>query len=216
MLPVIWWWFCGESFLSANVRLPAEVLVVEGWIGREGVRAAASEFERGGYRYVVTSGGSATGWEDERESYAVMAEQELLQAGIPEKEIIVATPSQTETERTFTSAVAVWRALQSKGIYPKKINVFTLGAHARRSRVVFTKLNLPETQVGVISWSPPKERAGPWWRSSQRAKEMIAESAGYLFEVLCNSGRSSNSPKGDGLLNFAENQKGPPPGVASP
>ena len=44
-------------FLSLTERRPAEILVVEGWIGRDGVRAAATEFERGVYRYVVTSGG---------------------------------------------------------------------------------------------------------------------------------------------------------------
>jgi hypothetical protein len=39
-------------------RLPAEILVVEGWIGRDGVRAPAAEFEQSGYQYVVATGGS--------------------------------------------------------------------------------------------------------------------------------------------------------------
>ena len=40
-LPVVWWLYEGESFLSENRRLPAaKILVVEGWIGPEGVRAA--------------------------------------------------------------------------------------------------------------------------------------------------------------------------------
>jgi uncharacterized SAM-binding protein YcdF (DUF218 family) len=207
LLPVVWWWFCGESFLSANARLPAEVLVVEGWIGRQGVRAAAQEFERGGYRYIVTSGGPASGWEDERESYAVMAQQELLQTGIPEEKIIVATTSETENERTFESAAAVWRALRAKGIHPKSVNVFTLGAHARRSRIVFAKVNSPEIEVGVVSWTPQEDQGGPWWRSSQRAKELIAESAGYLFEVLSNSGRHSNSPNSDGPGSLTKDRK---------
>ena len=38
---LIAWLFWGESFLSATRRVPAECLVVEGWIGLDGVRAAA-------------------------------------------------------------------------------------------------------------------------------------------------------------------------------
>ena len=44
------WFNYGELFLALTHRLPAEVLVVEGWIGREGVRAAVDEFERGSYQ----------------------------------------------------------------------------------------------------------------------------------------------------------------------
>jgi hypothetical protein len=36
-----------------------------------------------------------------------------------------------------------------------------------------------------------------WWQSSERAKELLIESAGYLYEVLFNSGRSSNTPFDD-------------------
>jgi hypothetical protein len=161
------------------------------------------EFERGPYQYIVTSGGLPVDrWQDQRESYAVMAHRELIQSGIPESKIIVATVSDTKRKRTFESAVAVWRALQARGIRPKKINVFTWGPHARRSRLVFAKVNLPETQVGVIGWSPPDDESGPWWRSSERAKELIEETAGYFFEALFNSGRLSNSPGNGGSPKF--------------
>ena len=49
---MIWLCMYGESFFSLTRRLPAEVLVVEGWIGEEGIRAAAAEFERGGLCYI--------------------------------------------------------------------------------------------------------------------------------------------------------------------
>jgi len=55
------WWFRGEALLSLTERQPAEVLVVEGWIGLEGVHAAAIEFAQGGYRQVVATGGADIG-----------------------------------------------------------------------------------------------------------------------------------------------------------
>lgn len=196
VIPVAWWSRCGESFLSLTSRLPAEILVVEGWIGRAGVRAAAAEFEQGGYQYVVATGGLTTnkGWDVAGWSYAEGAEHELIRAGVAQDRIIVAPARNTERQRTYESAVAVRRALRSRDIHPNNLNVFTLGPHARRSRLVFAKVYQPAAQVGVIGWTPSAEENVPWWQSSDRARELLAETAGYVYEALLNSGRSSDLP----------------------
>jgi hypothetical protein len=193
-IPVVWWWSRGESFLSLTRRLPAEVLVVEGWIGRDGLRGAAAEFAQGGYQYVVASGGlTSDRWEERRSTYAEIAEHYLIRYGLSRDKIIVA-PSRAENMRTIESAVAVWRALQAAGIHPKTVNVFTFGPHARRSRLVFAKVDGPGTDVGVIGWVPPGYVAVPWWRSSERARDLLEETTGYLYEALLNSGRSFTAP----------------------
>jgi len=188
-------WLCiyGESFFSLTRRVPAEVLVVEGWIGGEGVRAAAEEFGRSDYKYVVVTGGQT----DSRQSssnYAEIAARELTRSGIPEDKIVIAKTEGIERERTFKSAAAAWRALQNKGIHPKDINVLTLGPHARRSRLVYGKVFAPATHIGVIAWVPADYGSTPWWRSTRRTKCFLKEIVGYPFELLLNSGRISNSP----------------------
>jgi uncharacterized SAM-binding protein YcdF (DUF218 family) len=194
--PAVWCFCYGESFLSLTDRQPADVLVVEGWIGPEAIRAAAAEFQQRGYQYVVATGGMTSGerWEQSGWSYAEGAEHALFRSGVPPDKIIAAPARQTENQRTFENAVAVWRALQARGIHPKALNVFTLGPHARRSLSVFAKVCQPGTQVGVIGWVPPGDASTRWWQSSDRARELLAEAAGYLFESLFNSGRSTNSP----------------------
>jgi hypothetical protein len=198
LAPILWSFLAGESFLSHTQRLPAaEILVVEGWIGREGVRAAATEFREHGYKYVATSGGPTLGrWERERSNYAEMAGLELAELGVPGSKIIVAPCQDTETRRTFESAAAVLRALAAAHVQPKAVNVFTYGSHARRSRLVYAKVFDPGTDVGVITWKPTEYGSEPWWRSSQRAKELLSESAGYIFELLLNSGRLNNASSG--------------------
>jgi hypothetical protein len=196
--PILWSFLAGESFLSDTQRLPtAEILVVEGWIGREGVRAAATEFREHGYKYVTTSGGPSLGrWERERSSYAEMAGFELLASGVPRDKIIVAPSTNSERRRTFESAAAVLRALAAAHLQPKTLNVFTYGPHARRSRLVYAKVFGPETDVGVIAWKPPEYELEPWWGSSQRAKDLLSESVGYIFELFLNSGRLTNDTAG--------------------
>jgi hypothetical protein len=194
--PFLFWWFECEAFLSRTQRLPTEVLVVEGWIGKEGIQAAGAEFKQGGYRFIVTTGGLTNNrWDSHQWSYAEMAGEVLVHEGIPPDKVIVAYPKNTEGQRTFESAVAADGALQAKGLLPTTINLFTLNAHARRSRLIFAKVFQPGTRVGIISWAPPNYKAGPWWRSSDRAEDVIKETAGYFFELLLNSGRTSNSPR---------------------
>ena len=167
--------------------------MVEGWIGSEGVDAAATEFEQHGYQYVVATGGLSEKPRD-RSNYAEIAEQELIRSGVSVDRIIVAPTGQIERQRTFESAVAAWQALQRRGIAPHLLNVFTLGPHARRSRLVYEKVYSPGTQVGVIAWVPSRYAAEPWWLSRGQAKCLLKETIGYPFEALLNSGRSSNSP----------------------
>lgn len=189
------WVNSGEQFLELTKRLPANVLVVEGWIGREGIRAAVAEFKGSGYRYIVASGGLTSGpWEDQLSSYAKMAADEMLRLGIPKEKIVVATADYTESHRTFESAITVWRVLRSAAILPKAVNIFTFGPHARRSGLVFAKVLSPSINVGVIAWTPAEYRTEPWWRSSKRSRELLEETVGFLYEFLFNSGRASNSP----------------------
>ena len=191
------WFTNGESLLASTHRRPADVLIVEGWIGREGIRAAVTEFEHGGYQYIISTGGLTSGrWGDDQPvSYAEMAAREMIRLGVPKERIMVATAEFTESRRTFESAIAVWRALRDLRVRSKGVNVFTFGPHAGRSFLVFAKVLGSETKVGVIAWLPPDYKTEPWWRSSERSRELLEETVGYLYEVLLNSGRQSNAPE---------------------
>ena len=114
------WFNYAESYLALTYRSQADILVVEGWIGRRGVCAAAEEFRRGGYRLIVCTGGLTSGrWEDKPVSYAEMAAGEMIRLGVPQANILVANAEITERQRTFECAVAVRRTLREAGIRPR-------------------------------------------------------------------------------------------------
>jgi uncharacterized SAM-binding protein YcdF (DUF218 family) len=187
------WWFGGEAFLSVTDRLPSEVLVVEGWIGPAGIRSAYSEFLAHGYKYVVVTGAlSDQIWNDRRWSFALEAEKQMLSLGLPREQLLVAVPIETESQRTYQSAEAVLKALDSRGLHPRSANIFTMGVHARRSRLVFSKVLGPEIKVGAVSWLPSLYVDQNWRSSSEHAADFLKESVGYVFELLFNSGRPPN------------------------
>lgn len=191
---VIWLCLWGETFFSLTRRLPADVLIVEGWIGSEGIRAAAKEFRQGAYRYVAVTGGMTPDQTDSDSNHVQIAKQQLIELEVPETRIIVSSTSETEPEHTFTLAVRARRSFQDAGVRPTSINVFTLGPHAKRSRLVYEKVFAPEVPVGVIAFVPTAYRTEPWWLSKTRTGCLLKETIGYPFELLLNGGRISNYP----------------------
>jgi hypothetical protein len=192
---VIWLCFDGEPFFSLTRRLSANVLIVEGWIGSEGIRAAAEEFSRGAYKYLLITGGmTSDGTGSNSSNRAETAKRQLIELEVPESRIIVSSAIETEREHTFTLAVKARRSFQDAGVRPTSINVFTLGPHARRSQLVYEKVFASEVPVGVIAFVPSSYHTEPWWLSKKRTGCLLKEFVGYPFELLLNSGRSSNYP----------------------
>lgn len=189
-LPALAWLLWAESFLTATDRQPAHILVVEGWIGIEGVKAAKAEFDAGGYTYLVTSGGHlGTRWDQNRWNAAIEAGKVLRRAGVDPKRIIEAPAAETATQRSFAAALAVKDALERHGIPANAVNIFTQGVHSRRSALIYSKVLGPSIRVGSIAWVTPEDRHGPWWHSSERAQELLKETIAYPYELLFNSGR---------------------------
>ena len=191
VVPVMLWGWLGERFLAHTERLPADTLVIESWIQPDALHAAAAEFRSGGYRHLVVTGG-LTGSKGtlRRKRYADLSQRELGEAGIAKDKIIVAEMPDVDRQRTYAMAVAVRAALHAQNVHPGALNVFTAGAHARRSRLVYTKVFGSEVKVGSISWTPTDRAASAaWWRSSERTVELTKETVGYLSELLFNSGR---------------------------
>jgi uncharacterized SAM-binding protein YcdF (DUF218 family) len=190
LTPIAFWLTQGERILSADrVRAP-DILVVDGWIMDEPIHAAGLEFGRRSYRYVVAAGGyTGEKWSKLRWSTAEVARRCLRESSVPPEKIILAQSPDADSQRTYWTAIAVKVALDARNISPRTITVFTRGAHALRSRLVYKKVFGKEIEVGTISWIPPGAESVPWWHDSERAVEFIKETCGSLWEWLCDSGR---------------------------
>lgn len=186
---VIWLVF-GEDLLRQEHPVAAEALVVEGWIGIAAVREAKNEFIRGNYHYIVTAGGSTDNrWGGQRWNYAQLAAEQLVRQGVPAGRIIEARAVDTPGQRTYTMACGVRDALAQHDVKVTSINVFTSGVHARRSRLLFSRVLGPSVEVGSVVYLAPGELSSAWWESSDRAQDFLKETFAYPLELLFWSGR---------------------------
>ncbi len=173
-----------HDFLAIHDPVRANVLVVEGWVWESAaMKEAVEEFNRGNYDVVVAVGVLPTRQEKEpwQENSAVHAAEQLRKLGVNDRAIRVLTVPNIDRHRTYSSALAVRRWLSDSTLTVVGINVFTLGAHARKSLVLFRRAFGERIPVGVIAGTEDSYDPERWWLSVRGIYTVLRKTIGYLY-----------------------------------
>lgn len=173
-----------HDFLAINNPVQANVLVVEGWAWNSAaIQEAAEEFNRGRYDVVVTVGVLSTGQGSElmQENPARRAAEQLKKLGVEHRAIEVLAVPNIDRHRTYASALAVRHWLEDSKVDALGINVFTLGAHARKSLVLFKRAFGQSVPVGVIAGTEYSYDPQRWWLSVRGIYTVLRKTIGYLY-----------------------------------
>jgi hypothetical protein len=181
------------SFLAPTHRVPADVLVVEGWLPEYALRAAIHEFKENSYTLLVTSGGPL--WEGHHasgfHSYAELASHVLRKMNFDTNQLAAAAGPKVWRQRTFHSAKAVQDYLLASKLAPTGINIMTLGAHGKRTELIYSEIFGDQIPLGIISYPSSEYDQERWWQTSEGTKHVLTEAMAATYEGLLNSGRSS-------------------------
>lgn len=173
-----------HGFLAVTERVPgADILVVEAWVPKVVIQAAAKEFSRNGYRFLLTNEVrlSDTGESDSRTD----ATKVLLESlGVPADRIVVCPVPETDVHRSRAMALSVKAALLQKGIKAVGINVIAPAAHARKSWQSYRQTLSPDVQVGIVAVPTGDYDPARWWQSSQGAKWVVANGVGWFYDLV--------------------------------
>ena len=176
-----------HAFLSPNEPLGGSVLIVEGWLPTDALRGAGELFVAGDYDWLLTTGGPVERWAglDRETTYATLAAEFLRAEGLPgERTAAVESPASAQ-HRTFVSAVMVREWIRERGLSPRGYDLYSLGAHARRTRDLYRLALGSEVPVGVVAAVPTGYSPEAWWRSSAGTRTVVTEFAGWLFVKCC-------------------------------
>jgi len=175
-----------HPFLAPSQPVGARTLVVEGWMPPEELEQAVDAFRAGGYERVVTTGGPVpSGYERlGHASYAELAKEILEARGLRAGSVsAVPTPASAQ-DRTFLSAVMVREWAQEKGIGVDALDVFSTGAHARRSWMLYRLAFGPDVRVGILCARPSTYEPDSWWTSSAGARAVLSEAIGWAWTAI--------------------------------
>jgi len=175
-----------HPYLAPRRPVGAKLLVVEGWIGPDGLAQAAQTFWSQGYERVLTSGGPITQWGELLGfgSYAELAADHLVRNGLPAGAVIAVPAPASAQERTFLSAVEVRDWLQGAGLATEEIDVFSSGCHARRSWLLYRMAFGTDVRVGILAARPVEYDPEHWWRTSVGAKDVLQELVSGIWTQL--------------------------------
>jgi len=171
-----------EPFLAYTAPVKADVLIVEGWIGDQGIVGAMEEFESQPYKLLITAGSNFGRGEylSEYKDFAHLSEATLVTLGFdPEKIQPIPTPI-AERDRTLTSAVKVKKWLTQKDLKTQGINLYTVDVHSRRTWLLYKKILTP-IDVGIISHPPQDYNPQTWWTTSEGFRKVFSETLAYVY-----------------------------------
>ncbi len=172
-----------HPFLALTERVPAHLLVVEGWVPTACLKAAADEFDSGKYEQaVLVRPVLDIGDKYESGRFSVHWLARLLVAdGIPDSRLATLFPNVARKDRTYHSALAVKEWLSEQHLSVAALNVATTGPHARRSRLLYEKAFGPGVKIGIVALQSPEYDPRHWWRTSEGVREVIGESVAYVY-----------------------------------
>ena len=175
-----------HPFLAVNNPVDGGALVVEGWLPDYALQGAITEFSKGHYHRVFVTGGPLDNGAplSEYRTYAELGAATLLHLGLNSNVVQAVPAPRVRLDRTYASAVALKDWLQKQGATETNINLVSLGAHARRSRLLFERAMGGEYCVGIIALENQEYEPNQWWRSSAGVQTVIDQTIAYLYARL--------------------------------
>jgi len=175
-----------HPFLAVTAPVPGGALVVEGWLPDAGLRGVVQEAGRNAYTGVYVIGGPIERGAPMSEygSYAELGAATLVRLGLPTNAVHAVPAPSVRADRTYAAAAALRRWFAQRGGVPARLNVVSLGPHARRSRLLVQQAFGRQTQVGVIALPSPDYDASRWWAYSTGFRNVVGEAVGYLYARL--------------------------------
>ncbi|MCX6997756.1 MAG: YdcF family protein [Kiritimatiellaeota bacterium] len=172
-----------HAVLAVTDSRPGGVLVVEGWAPDDVLQAAIAECQRHSYQRLFVTGGPIEKGAPlvEYRTVAEFTAATLLKLGMAANMVQAVPAPETRQDRTYAAALALQRWLLAQGGLPARCNIVTVGAHARRTRLLYAKVFGPAVSLGIIAVPDRNYDADHWWRSSAGVRTVLSESIAYGY-----------------------------------
>lgn len=157
--------------------------MVESWLPDYALFNAVEEFKHGRYKFAIAIGPTLP-YAGDLSRYPTAAEAaaaKLVELGLPRDRVIAVASGAASRDRTYSSGIAIKRWLETKEQSVKSLDVYSLGPHARRSRLLFQKALGNKVKVGVLASPDMNHDPERWWATSDGVKTVTSEGLAYIY-----------------------------------
>jgi hypothetical protein len=174
------------SFLAVNDPVPVGILVVEGWLPDYALQETIVQFRRGGYHKLFVTGGPIEQGAPlfAYRSFAELDAVLLVRYGLDSNDVQAVIAPKVQRDRTYASAVMLKNWLREHGMTETNITIVSMGAHSRRTRLLFDKAFGKGCKVGVIAIENRDYDPNRWWASSEGVRTVTGELIAYAYARL--------------------------------
>ncbi|MEI7851679.1 MAG: hypothetical protein WCH86_07590 [Kiritimatiellales bacterium] len=172
-------------FLAQNHPLPnAEIIIIEGWLPDAELKEAVRGIQPD--QLIVTTGGPIKfgGVFFGEKTYAEVTAARLRLMGLSDETILCAPAPDVKCDRTYASALAARDALKRCGFLGMPCNIYSMGAHSRRSLHLYKLAFGADYPIGIVSLDSQEADLRHWWRSSLAFKQVLGELTSWIYTLF--------------------------------
>ncbi len=174
-----------HSFLAPIKPVPADALIVEGWLPDYCFVAIVKKYHDKPVKVFVTGGPLESGsYLKEYGTYADLGAATLSELSYPDSLIIPVPSDLVNVDRTHASAVAFKNWIDSTGNPLKRFILYSHSTHTRRSALLFRKALGKGYKVGSIAIVNRNYDTSRWWTSSEGVRSVIDELVAYVYSLF--------------------------------
>lgn len=171
------------SFLAFEKKARSKILVVEGWIDEKCVANALELYKQNGYEYLIVTGVPITQWtySSPFNNMADATAESIRRMHYKDTLYRVIVPSNILRDRTYSTAVALKMKLEEWQLPYQDFDVYTVGAHARRSYLVYKKAFQDGRHIGLIADTDASFDPEKWYATSRGFRIVLSELISYIY-----------------------------------
>ena len=172
-----------HPFLAIHDSQPGGFLIVEGWAPDYVFDAVTNEFAQNHYEKIYITGTPIDKGAPlmEYKTAAELGAATLAKMGM-DTNCFQAVPAPfVARDRTYASASTLKQTLAAQGQLPARLNILTLDAHARRTRMLFQQVFGADATIGILAIPCRDYDEAHWWSSSPGVRTVLGELLAYGY-----------------------------------
>lgn len=172
-------------FLAVNHPVKSKTLVIEGFVPTYAIKGALEYYKENDFDRLIVTGIPIVNYEfiAPYKNTGLATLTALRKFGFNDTVYIADIPTNIFIDRTYHTAIAT-KMLFDENNWLKNFDIYSVGVHARRSRLMFKKVFGSDYDIGIIAHKDRTYDPNYWWKNSKGFRNVSNEFVATLYVMM--------------------------------